>query len=124
MNVAETLVIELPLPPKELSPNARVHYMAKSRAVKRYRQRAMLEAMAAQGRNVRAWSRATCQATFYHSTNRRRDKDNALASIKAGIDGIADARVIVNDSELTHLPVKIDIDKTNPRVVVELTAQG
>jgi crossover junction endodeoxyribonuclease RusA len=124
VNVGDTLTIELPLPPKELSPNARVHWARKADRVKWYRGRAWAEALAAQGRNVRGWKRATVQLTFYRKTRGRIDTDNALASCKALFDGLTDAGVIEDDCGLTHLPVKIDKDKDNPRVVVELTAQG
>lgn len=67
------------------------------------------------------WRSATTQATFYHKDSRRRDRDNLLASIKAGFDGLRDAGLLIDDDELTHLPVVREVDRSNPRVEIELT---
>jgi len=97
--------IDLPLPPDEVYPNARPHWSAKSRATKKQRQAAAI--LARQATQFRCygfpWKAATVQATFYRG--RRIDTDNALASLKASFDGLADAGIIANDSGLTHLPV-------------------
>ena len=114
-----TRTIVLPLPPKELSPNARVHYMAKAKAAKRYRNRAALEAAAV--RPDKPWKRATVQAFVYHKIRRGRDGDNMLASLKSAIDGLADGGIIENDRELTHKPVVFGVDKSNPRVELLIT---
>lgn len=119
----DAITITLPLPPKELSPNARVHWAGKARKVKYYRGRAWAESLAVQGRRTRKWKRATVQATFYHRDKRRRDKDNLLASLKSAFDGIADADVVENDAGLTHLPVECEVDKSNPRVVITVAAE-
>lgn len=120
-----TLTITLPLPPKELSPNARVHWRAKAAAVKRYRSSAKWAAIDAQAWHL--WHRkstATAQCTFYFAQNRRRDSDNLLASLKAGFLGIVDAGVIADDCGLTHLAVIVRIDEARPRVEIRLTAKG
>jgi Holliday junction resolvase RusA-like endonuclease len=67
------------------------------------------------------WESASVQATFYFRDKRRRDRDNLLASLKAYFDGLADSGLIANDSGLTHLPVKVELDKVNPRVVLTVT---
>jgi len=114
------MVIVLPLPPRELSPNARPHYMAKARAVKRYREAAYLLALAE--RLGRPMSTAKVTARFFFSTRRRRDRDNLLASLKPAFDGIADARVVTNDSGLIHMPVEQYVDRTDPRVEIVVEA--
>jgi Holliday junction resolvase RusA-like endonuclease len=121
-DMGRRLVVVLPLPPQELSPNARPHYMAKARAVKRYREAAHLSALAE--RPARPMQAAKVTARFFFRTRRRRDRDNLLASLKPAFDGIADARVVTNDSGMIHMPVEQYVDRTDPRVeiVVETVA--
>lgn len=123
---ALTLTIVLPLPPAELSPNGRPHWRAKAAKTATYRQCAKEAAMIAAYENSEVsqtmpWRSATTQATFYHKDSRRRDRDNLLASIKAGFDGLRDAGLLIDDDELTHLPVVREVDRSNPRVEIELT---
>ncbi len=114
--------ITLPLPHPDLSPNARVHHMAKARAVKSHRGFAYMIARHHIG--SLKLSAATVQATFFFKAKRRRDPDNLLSSLKAAFDGMVDAGVFVDDCGLTHLPVQQRIDKENPRVEITITAEG
>ena len=112
--------IDLPLPPKELSPNWRGHWAQKAKAVKRYRELAHALSLA----NLRdRWPAALCQCTFTFKDARQRDKDNLLASMKAAFDGIADSGAVANDSGITHLPVLVQVDKANPGVAVQMCKQ-
>ena len=99
------IAIDVPVPPAPLWPNARVHYMARARAVKRYRGLCWLVALA-ESRKM-DWGRpaaaASLQATFFLPA-RKRDPDNCVAALKAAIDGIADAGILANDRDLTILP--------------------
>ena len=82
------IIVRLPWPPKELSPNARVHWAKKAKAAQSYRQYACVLTLCEKGLHIEA----NClHLTFRPPDRRRRDLDNMLASIKAGIDGIADA---------------------------------
>lgn len=120
--VTEPLHLTLPLPAKELSPNARVHWAKKAKAAKSQRMGAQIRAMLAANGRTPCWTRAQTRAVFYFPTNRRRDMDNAQAALKAAWDGIADAGVIANDSGLVHLPPEMRIDKANPRVEISIVA--
>lgn len=90
------LRVELPFPPAELSPNKRLHWAKKAALVKAYRHQASLSTVCAQDimdRGIR-WpydGEIPISVTFFPPDNRRRDRDNMLASFKAGFDGIADA---------------------------------
>lgn len=121
-----TITITIPLPPRELSPNhtvgSRGGRLGKAAKIKAYRRTAGFVALAARGRTTLAWPKATAQATFYVKINRRRDADNALASLKAAFDGLRDAGVIADDSGLTHLPVVFAVDKVRPRVEIKVEA--
>lgn len=111
------ILVTLPLPPKELSPNARVHWARKQRVVREYREMAKVAAQLAIGREAAPrWERATVQATFYFRVRRRRDMDNLSGWCKQNFDGLADAGVVANDSGFTHLPVRVEIDRDRPRV--------
>lgn len=126
----DEITITLPLPAKELHPNARVHHMVKAKATKAARFHAMCGGLAARERMTTAfrfwgvplppWLRAQTEATFYFPTARTRDADGAASSLKAYWDGIADAGVVANDSGLTHLPPRLEVDRANPRVVLTL----
>ena len=89
------IVIDLPWPPKELSPNARVHRMARARAASTYRQDcgwATVEALGGIHRCPRVTGEALeLIAEFRMPDKRWRDADNLLATIKSGIDGVCDA---------------------------------
>lgn len=119
-----SIIITLPLPHKSLSPNARCHWRAKAKAVKSYRAQAGLEVMAETCGEKWKWPTATVQCTFYFKDARKRDKDNLLASMKSAFDGLEDAGLVANDNDFTHLPVRIEKDKINPRVVVEIRKDG
>ena len=113
-------VIVLPLPPRELSPNARPHWAAKARAVQRYREAAYLSALAE--RPVAPLPVARVTSRFFFRTRRRRDRDNLLASLKPAFDGIADARVVANDAGMIHMPVEQYVDRRDPRVEIAVEA--
>lgn len=95
------LVIELPLPPAELSPNARVHHFARARAAADTRTDAAYTAMRAlDDAGFRApprWRRA--RVTYVWRTRRgaHPDPDNAIARCKPVLDGLVDAGVLEND---------------------------
>lgn len=114
--VERAVFVVLPLPPKQLSPNARICWQAKARAVKRYR--ALAHANCYQ--SARRWKTAEAEAVFYFRDRRRRDRDNLLASLKAAFDGIAAAGVVADDAGITHLPVRVEVDRDNPRVEITI----
>ena len=116
------LTITLRLPPRELSPNARPHYLAKAEIVKAYRRGAYLKALVWQPRSPLALARVT--ARFWFKDRRRRDRDNLLASLKAAFDGLADAGVVADDSRMIHMPVECDVDRRRPRVEITVEREG
>ncbi len=120
-----SITITLMLPPKELSPNVcspgsqyRIRH-----AKRQYRADARLITAAAMSNAGVAgqWKAATVQAKFHFRQNRKRDADNLLASLKSAFDGIVDGGLMVDDNELTHLPVRQEKDKIDPRVELLFT---
>ncbi len=117
----ETVTVILPIPPRRLSPNCsfatRGGRFAKMAATRKYRTLAK-EAVEAACVESGPWERAVATVTFYWPDNRRRDEDNAVASLKAAYDGLVEAGLVVDDDS-RHLRREMPIfavDKAHPRV--------
>lgn len=109
--------IELPWPPKELSPNARLHWRKLAKAKKAYRAECGYLAVA-QGVGRMEAGKLHLSLTFYAPTRRAYDLDNALARMKSGLDGLAD--VLGVDDKHWSLSIQRG-DTTGGRVLVEVT---
>lgn len=116
------MTITLPLPPKQLKPNGRYHYMAKHRATSQYREWAYLAAQSAIAHNrpFVGIRKPTARVTAYWRTTRKMDGDNLLATMKAAFDGLTDAGIWTDDREVTHLPCVQCKDAANPRIEIEV----
>jgi len=99
--------IDLPWPPKELSPNARTHWAKRSKVAKGYR--AACHLLAKKAGLVAPVGRALLLLEFVPPDRRRRDDDNMLASFKAGRDGLADALGIDDNRFVTQLQVSREV---------------
>lgn len=101
-----SISIHLPMPDKALSPNARVHWATKSRAVKSLRGRATLLALAALGGSPAPhWRAADVTIVITPPDRRNRDRDNLLASLKGAFDGAQDAGIVIDDSGFHYQPI-------------------
>lgn len=88
--------VDLPWPPKELSPNARLHWAKVAKYKKDYRLACWaLTKQAAAGTKFRD-KKTEVDIEFFPPSKRHYDLDNCLASMKAGLDGVADA-LLIND---------------------------
>lgn len=91
------------IPPRELSPNARVHWAAKARATKRYRYESFVEWKKAI-MHAGGWTPIPVELRVEYTHFRRADgylpmdEENAIAAIKAAIDGMVDAGIVPTDS--------------------------
>ena len=92
----EGLIIVLPWPPKGLSPNDRPSRWALARAKKQYRRSCAWAAVAAGARRLDA-DRLRVRVRFIPPNANVRDTDNMVASIKSGLDGVAEV-IGVDDS--------------------------
>lgn len=90
--------IVLPWPPKELNPNSRVHWAVLAKAKKAYR--SLCFSLAKAGGLTKVKEKTNLDITFYKPDKRHRDLDNMLASMKSGLDGLADA-LEVNDKHFS-----------------------
>lgn len=115
-----TMTIHLPWPPRTLSPNTPGHWAKKASAKKAYRSACMraVEQGAWVGGFLPPDALLRVSLRFCPPDVRRRDLDNLLASMKSGLDGIADA-IGIDDSRFR---IVVDWDKpiTGGRVLVEL----
>jgi len=102
-------MIDLPWPPKELSPNARVHWTKKAKAAKAYRLECFILAKAAgitapEGKIL--WT-----VEFFPPSRRAYDDDNLLARMKSARDGIADALGVDDRRFVTQFSVSETVIK-------------
>jgi crossover junction endodeoxyribonuclease RusA len=105
---------DLPFPPRELSPNARVHWGIKAREARKARQWAAFGAIAAGARGLGVRP----VRVLLSKPRASMDDDNARAMLKAYQDGISDA-LGCNDN---RLPVTVEIGPCvrGGRVTVEI----
>jgi len=73
--------------------------------------------------SINLWDKVDVKATFFHAQKRRRDTDNAMASLKAYYDGFVDADIVPDDSpeHMKRNEPEFKVDKDNPRVEFVLT---
>jgi Holliday junction resolvase RusA-like endonuclease len=83
-------------PDAALSPNGRVHYMTRHRAVTKYRSLARYL-----GDGQKRLKKPVCAVLPLVATKRRRDLDNVLASLKSALDGLTDAGWWEDDHDIT-----------------------
>jgi Holliday junction resolvase RusA-like endonuclease len=84
------------LPDSDLSPNKRLHHMQLYRAKRDAKDEAMALVLE-QGRPGTPYEAAHITITWVAKDKRRRDVDNLFASMKASIDGLVEAGLLVDD---------------------------
>lgn len=121
---ANRVVLALALPASVLWPNARPNRWQRAKSIKAHRAvscRAAKEAMA-RAEITGGWDRAELRSAFFWPDRRRRDGDNARASLKSYQDGIADSGLIVADDtgHLSQGPSSYAVDRHRPRVEITI----
>lgn len=94
--------LRLPWPPKELSPNARVHWSKKAPIAKAYKKACWALTLEA-GLVVPDSGDIHLFVDYYPPDRRQRDQDNMISASKALFDGIA-AALGVNDKRFRLHP--------------------
>ena len=123
--MSNPLVIDLPWPPRELSPNARVHWAKKSTVARRYRR--ICWSLTLQAMNTAGMTGSSISGPvnfgleFYPPSRRRMDDDNLVASFKAGRDGISDALQLADSNFRLTIQVMHDEPVKGGLVRVEIT---
>lgn len=92
----------LTYPHKDLNPNARKHWRAKSEAAKAYRRECFYAAKQAGWFGIEFTPRVHLWIDFYPPDKRARDDDNVFAAFKSGRDGIAEALGIDDKRFVSH----------------------
>ena len=114
--------LTLPWPPKDLSPNARIHWSKRAKAAKAYRAECAIQCMTHRWGYELAKSyhegRLHLWIDFYPPDRRHRDDDNMIAAFKSGRDGLADALGINDRRFVCHPFVK---DQIGGMVKVRIT---
>ena len=109
--------VELPWPPTELSPNSSAKLRDKLRAKKTYRD--LCWGIAKEANLKTDCAKPVLDFKFYPPNNRKRDLDNAFASMKYAIDGISYA-IGIDDSQFGYVLHPIFEAEKPGKVVVTL----
>lgn len=107
---APTIQFDLPWPSKDLSPNARIHHMTHYRAKKAFRESCYW--LTKKSGVLLGKTPYRLDLVFFAPDTRRRDRDNLLASMKSGIDGMAQA-LGVDDSLFDPVSVSMTTEDFN-----------
>lgn len=91
----------MPMPPRVLSPNARVHWAKRAQFAKEFRQLAHWKTHALILRAGPKLKAARVEYVFHFQNRRRRDVDNFSAMMKPALDGIVDAGLLADDDCVT-----------------------
>ena len=97
--------IVLPFPPTELSPNGRLHWAVLARAKKQYRELCYYNTLEQKAVAPKS-DKIRLELTFYKPNRRSMDRDNLLARMKAGLDGVCDA-LKIDDSRFDPVVVSV-----------------
>jgi crossover junction endodeoxyribonuclease RusA len=112
--------LQLPFPPKTLSPNDRPNRWDKSAAIRDYRGICKVEALVARDRKTIALKAPVKARVTFVCHPRLWDEDNCTAAFKAGWDGIVDSGLIPGDSpDLLHVETEV-IKGSKAMVLVRL----
>lgn len=104
--------ISLPFPDARLSPNARVHWRVLARVKKTARMAAHVLTLELGGidelrKHFAGDFGIPIRLLFFPPTNHKRDLDNALSSMKAYLDGIADALKVNDNRFVPHMEMRL-----------------
>lgn len=115
--------IEIPyLPPRELRPNTWCNPMARYRVSQQLKTDVYYLAIL---QRMEAWSpilNPVVNVTFVVKQKRRRDRDNAIASLKSAADGLEAAGVFFNDEQVRWGSVEWVVNKMEaPKTILEVT---
>lgn len=118
-------VVELAgwLPPRELSPNARVHHMAKARHTKATRQTIWGAVKHAEWPEQPARGAPRLLRITLRKKGVLLDDDNAVAWCKAVIDGVFDAGALYSDAR-QWCRLEVRQEKGEPCTTLELFEEG
>lgn len=117
--------MDLPLPPRELHPNARASWQAKHRAKSAYRKRCgddvFLQLQVRPCLHAAAISLVYWTAAGKRGGWKEHDPDNLIAWAKTAIDSLQDAGVLADDRRVRYEHPVQGRDDQRPRLVIVIT---
>jgi crossover junction endodeoxyribonuclease RusA len=118
------LEFTLPWPQSKLSPNARVHWSTLAREKKAYRSACWLTAL----EQLRGWRPEVMEGPllveleFVPPNRRSYDRDNLIARMKSGLDGLADA-LRIDDKRFSTLTARVNAEQIGGLVRVRISKE-
>lgn len=113
------IVITVPVPPRELSPNARSHWRVMSVKKRNYKDLCYLLAKTAEYLPEFPFPRATIHYEG-HFKARAWDDDNLIGAMKYARDSFARAGIVADDKHFESIGAKCYGYSKNPRVIVTI----
>ena len=111
--------IQLPWPDPKLSPNARLHWAIVYRAKAAYRDNCWAMARAQNVPQLEEKVQYKIELRFVPPDRRQYDRDNLVARMKAGLDGLADA-LFIDDKQFAELTASVSADSVGGFVEVRI----
>ncbi len=121
----ESFKIAIPVPAGVLSPNCTIGTIGgrfmKASSIKRHRKIAR-EAIRDAEIETMPWGCVSVDVRIFYRTNRTRDEDNAMGSLKSYYDGIVDSGLVADDdkSNMVRTIPELLLDDKSPRVEMTL----
>ena len=119
------LELMLPWPPTDLSPNGRLHWSKLYRAKKAYRQACWaisLDQLKVSTDTVPSGP-LLLELEFVPPSRRSYDRDNLVARMKSGLDGLADA-LKIDDKRFSTLAARVTTDSIGGFVYVRISKES
>lgn len=110
-----TIVLDLPLPPRELHPNSRVHWSVKATVTRVYRAHVCGAVREQLGWDIPCFDRV--KVTLHFTVRRAGDLDNYIAAAKSLIDSLCAPSHLMDDTP--RLGILLN---DSPAVLVSLSA--
>ena len=124
MGEMSMLEFKLPWPGPKLSPNARIHWAILAKHKKKYRSACWLTCLEQiRGKPIEIPEGPLHLELEFVPPNRRSyDRDNLVARMKAGVDGLSDA-LKIDDKRFTTLSARLDAGQTGGFVRVRISKE-
>jgi crossover junction endodeoxyribonuclease RusA len=116
------LEFQLPWPPSSLSPNARPHWSKLYKAKREYRHACWGTALSQPQQELVPEGPLHIELHFVPPNRREHDRDNLVARMKSGLDGLADA-LKINDKRFTTLTANMSTDSIGGFVRIRITKE-
>ena len=111
--------LQLPFPPSELSPNKRLHWAALAKAKANYRTKCHLLTRDQHPEKAKFGQDFDLTMVFVPPDRRLYDRDNLIARMKSGLDGMCDA-LGIDDNQFMSVTARLSKDSLGGFVQVSI----